>query len=176
MLALLFSVAIPVVWLFPHTPAGRGLRRLLVEWPVRAAGRMTPARWAFLTLAIIAVAAMVAYAEADGLMLVGPAIPEGIAWFALFDVATYLDAIGLLLLIAATVRLRASLDAARTALSRAKQWVDRCIRLWSRRAPGMRSRPARPARRGRHWDEGEGWRDFIAAAFRAHHLSLEPSA
>jgi len=123
MLIFSFCAILAVAWLLPETSLGRLLRRLLVEAPGRALGRLTPARAVFGLLVIVALAAFVQFAKTDGLMMVAQAIPEGVAWFAAFDVATYIDVIALVWLVAATVRLRVAWRALRSAGARIGQWV-----------------------------------------------------
>lgn len=152
MLTLLLCAAMAVAWRWPQTPVGRMLRRLMVEWPARqlvklAPGRMlpklTPGKVLFVLLVLLAVAAAIAVSRTEAVILLQGA-PEGIAWFATFDIAAYLDVIALALMLGATVRLRAIYAAL-------KAWVARSAlgRLAARvrGGRGARSRAPRVGRR-----------------------------
>ena len=160
MLIFLFCAAAAMAWLFPETPAGRSLRRLLIDLPARKLAQVTPGMVIFALLMVIATAVAIALARSDGIFLVAQGLPEGIAWFATFDVATYLDVIALAWLLAAMVRLRAAYDAFRVLAARAKRlarrWVT-VLRVRGRARARTRSRhmggkPPRPPS-----DEEPGW-------------------
>ena len=61
---------------------------------------------------LAAIGTMVAvfiYANTEGAMSFASGLTEAAQWFAIFDVATYMDVIGLLVLLAASIRFRAAL-------------------------------------------------------------------
>ena len=168
MLTVLLCAAMMFAWLCPQTPLGRMLRRLLVEWPARKLAaldprkmlpKLTAGRVLLLLLVLSALALVVAVARADVTMFLAQGMPEGIAWFATFDVAAYLDVIALALVLGATVRVRAIYAAL-------KAWVARsaiCRRMW--RGRSARSRSPRPERRPHppSNDDEPGWRDVRLA-------------
>jgi hypothetical protein len=160
MLTFLFCAVAAMAWLFPDTPAGRRLRRLLVDLPARKLSQLTAGGVIFALLVVLAVAAAIALARTDGILLAAQGLPDGIAWFAAFDVATYLDVIALAWLLAAMVRLRAAYDGLRALAAQvrglARRWIT-VLRVRGR--PGARTRsrhagakPPRPPR-----DEEPGW-------------------
>jgi hypothetical protein len=149
-----------MAWLFPDTPAGRSLRRLLVDLPARKLAQLKPGAVIFALLVVLALALAIGLFRSDAIFLVAQGLPEGIAWFATFDVATYLDVIALAWLLAAMVRLRAAYQGLRALADQAKRLARRWIammrirgragaRTRSRRAGG---KPPRPPR-----DEESGW-------------------
>jgi hypothetical protein len=152
MLILLLCAAMVVVWRWPQTPVGRMLHRLLVDWPARKLERLSPAkvlpkltsgRVLLLLLAllvVVAIALVIAIAGKETMMFLAQGMPEGVAWFAAFDIATYIDVVALGLVLGATVRLRALYSAVTSWAARSA--VGRAIR----RARGARSRSRRPAR------------------------------
>jgi hypothetical protein len=150
MLFLLICAAMIVAAAWPRTPVGRMLHRLMVDGPARRLaaldlGRLVPrrasGRIALLLLILLMVGALVALARSDSLIMLAQGMPEGIAWFATFDIATYLDVIALGLVLGATVRVRAIYAAL-------KAWVARsALGRRVRRASRATRRPPRPAHR-----------------------------
>jgi hypothetical protein len=160
MLIFLFCAVAAMAWLFPETPTGRSLRRLLVDLPARKLAQLTPGHVIFALLVAIAIALAIGLFRTDGIFLVAQGLPEGIAWFATFDVATYLDVIALAWLLAAMVRLRAAYDGLRALADQAKRLAQRWVavlrvrgragaRTRSRRAAGKPPRPLRDEEPGR---------------------------
>ena len=168
MLFILVCAVMIVAAAWPETPVGRMLRRLMVEWPARRLaaldlGRLVPkrasGRIALLLLILLMVGGLVALARSDSLVMLAQGMPEGLAWFATFDIATYLDVIALAVVLGLTVRLRALYGAAkawvaRSAIGRAVRRVG-AKRTAARHAPSARRR--RPpqtmtSRRGRVLD------------------------
>ena len=125
MLVLMLCAALIAIAMSPDTLIGKGLKRLLIELPARALSRLTPGRIA-IGLAVLAVAALVAVLyEAEGLRLLGLALPEGAAWVAAFDVATFLDLFTAVAMVAATARLRDLRDSARAITAWTRSRVSR---------------------------------------------------
>ena len=143
MLIFLFCAAAAMAWLFPETPTGRSLRRLLVDLPARKLAQLTPGTVIFGLLVVLAIALAIGLFRTDGIFLVAQGLPEGVAWCATFDVATYLDVIALAWLLAAMVRLRAAYDALRVLADQAKRlaqcWVTQ-LRVRDRDGARARSR------------------------------------
>ncbi len=130
--------------LLREAPVGELLRRLLIELPARELPRLTPARLAFGLLVAMAIVVVITFAKATGMIAIAQAIPEGLAWFATFDVGTYLDAIALIWLVAAVVQFRAAYHASRLAVARTTRWLLRCIGvLRGRNTYGARTRSHR---------------------------------
>lgn len=159
----LFCAAAAMAWLFPDTPTGRSLRHLLVDLPARKLAQLTPGAVIFALLVVLAIAAAIGLARTDGIFLVAQGLPEGIAWFATFDVATYLDVIALAWLLTATVRLRMAYDGLRALAARARRvarpWTT-ALRVRRARARTRSRRPAgKPLRPSR--DEEPGWPGLV---------------
>jgi hypothetical protein len=155
MLVLMLCAALVAMMMFPRTPIANSLRRLLIELPAEALSSVTPGRIA-LALILIGASALVAMLfEAEGLRLLGMAVPEGLAWVAAFDIATFLDLFAAVALVAAAARLRGLRDSARSILA----WTQgRVSRIAARRVGRSRQRRVRrPASRPAKGDDSEGW-------------------
>jgi len=155
MLILMLCAALVAMMMFPDTPVAKGLRRLLIELPAKALSSVTPGRIA-LALILIGASALVALLfEAEGLRLLGMAVPEGLAWVAAFDIATFLDLFAAVAMVAAAARLRGLRDSARAIVA----WTrSRVSRIAARRTGRSRQRRVRrPASRPAKGDDGEGW-------------------
>jgi hypothetical protein len=150
MLFILMCAAMIVAAAWPKTAVGRMLHRLMVKWPARQLARLEPdkvlpkltaGRILLVLLVLSGIALAIAVAREDVTILFAQMAPEGIAWFAAFDIAAYLDVVALAILLSATVRLRGMYVAL-------KVWVARSalIRLM-RRGRGARTRAPRPDRR-----------------------------
>jgi len=149
MLMLLLCAAMIVAWRWPQTPVGRVLHRLMVDWPARLLAKWDPGKVMpklaagkvlFGLMIVLAVLGAAALAQ-HGAIFLAQGAPEVIAWFAAFDVATYIDVIALALVLGATVRLRAAYAAIRTWLARST------LSRLTRRPGGARSRSPRPERK-----------------------------
>ena len=148
MLIFLWCVVMMVAWGWPRTPVGRALHRLMVEWPARQVAKLdkvvpklTSGRVLLVLLALFTVAAAILLARNGGLLFLAQSFPEGIVWFATFDIATYLDVIALALVLGATVRVRAIYAALKARFARSA--LGRRVR----RGRGARSRSRSPERR-----------------------------
>ena len=84
--------------LYPDTPAGRVLRRWLVEAPANALSSLRPRRLVGPAVLVVIGAVLFLLFEAEGLRLFAMLLPEAVGWLALFDAALALDAAALLLL------------------------------------------------------------------------------
>jgi E3 ubiquitin-protein ligase DOA10 len=159
MLTLMFSTALAIALLLSYTQTGKVLRDMLIDLPARQLAKLTPARIALAVFVIAAIAGLIAFAKSDGLMLVAQGVPEAIGVFATFDVATYVDVIGMLLLLAAAVRVRAALQASCAVAARSWRWLLRCTKRLSsvrHRAMARRRRPRKTAPRPSDGDD-RGW-------------------
>ncbi len=89
------------------TPVGRLLHRVMVEMPAAAInsttrGHMLLAAGAFGFTCIVAW-----FGEADGLRMLGMAVPDAAAWVTTFEIAAYLDVAAALVAVSMATRLRA---------------------------------------------------------------------
>jgi hypothetical protein len=139
------SIALAIALLLPNTPAGKAVRKLLIDGPARQLAKLTPARIVFGIVMMGAIAGLIVFAKTDGLMLIAQTVPEAIFWFATLDVATYLDVVGLLLLMAATIKMRAALQASFAVAARSWRWLMR----GAKRLPFSRHRAVKRHRRPR---------------------------
>lgn len=165
MLILLLCAAMIVAWRWPQTPVGRVLHRLMVEWPARQLAKLDPGkllpklgsgRMLLVLLLVLAVGMAIEVARSDGMMFLAQVVPDGVAWFATFDIATYLDVVALGVVLGATVRLRAIYAAL-------KAWVVRSVLGRKvRQARGARRRTPHPRRRPppSSNDDEPAWADF----------------
>jgi len=128
MLTSLFCAALAFALLFPNTQAGRWLRGLLIDLPARHLAKLTLPRILCGVIVFAAIAGLIAFAKYDGLFVVAQSVPDTIIWFTAFDVATYVDVIGLLLLMAATIRMRAALRASCAVAARSWRWLMHCAK------------------------------------------------
>lgn len=156
MLVLILCAALAVMMIFPDTPTGKALRRLLVEAPARTLSRLTPGHL-LIALALVGASILVVLLfEAEGVRLLGLAVPEGLAWVAAFDVATFLDVFAAAAMIAAGARLRSLQDLARSARAWTRSLASRVLRAPHRAGRGRRRRARRPGARPAKGDDGEG--------------------
>lgn len=162
MIFLLFA-AIAVALRFPDTPGGKLIKHLLVDAPARLAAQVTFGRIVVFLFVALIIGALFALAKTDGLMMAGQAAPEGLAWLATFDVATWADTVALVMLIGAAGRLRGSwrvaADSMRRLIERAFLTLAGVFRVF-RAAANTRSRRCR--RSGSHPPKAEedGWADL----------------
>lgn len=134
----LAAMAAMAIRLAPHSPLGRILSLWLVEAPARALSRITPGKTILFALILLAAWAAIAIAKTEGGFLVAQGAPEGMAWLLTLDVASYVDAIAVAWLLAASVRLKAVKAAAHLLLAKVKRPAVR------RTARARRSRLQRP--------------------------------
>jgi hypothetical protein len=82
-------------------------------------------------------------------------IPEAFQWLAVVDVAGYIEIVGILWLVAASLRLRAAFVVLRSTAERARQWAARGIAVFatrSRSPVGGRPPRRRPRSKPRNED------------------------
>ena len=131
MLGLGLMVAVVAVLLaFPETEIGRSLYRWLVEAPARRLNRVTRGKVAFYALLAVVGFVLVLLFEAEGLRLFGFMLPDTLAWFAMFDVGVFFDA----LLITGAILATNGLRAIRAQATAAPQRVLTIVRRGSARA------------------------------------------
>jgi len=167
MLTLMFSTALAIALLLSYTQTGKVLRDMLIDLPVQQLAKLTPARIVLAGFVIVAIAGLIAFAKSDGLMLVAQGVPEAIGVFATFDVATYVDVIGMLLLLAAAVRVRAALQASCAVAARSWRWLMHCAKRLSsvrHRATERRRRPRKTSPPPSDGDDRGWWAPAYAWA------------
>ena len=95
---------------FPETPTARALHRFLVEPLARRMSRVRLGHVLFAAVLTVIGAALFLLFEGEGLRLFGMMAPDVVGWFAMFDVALFVDVFAMALAIAATTRLKAVRD------------------------------------------------------------------
>lgn len=118
MLAICLFTAFLVIRSAPDSLPGRALRRGLVEWPAAKLSRLTRGQlvcWFGFGLMLWAAVAVLG---GDAVRLLSMAMPETIAWLAMFDLSILAEALVAAALIATQTRLRGVAVMVRAALSR----------------------------------------------------------
>jgi hypothetical protein len=163
MLILLFCALVSTALRFPDTPGGKLVKHLLIDPPARLAAQVTFGRIVVFLFVALIVAALFALARTDGLMMAGQAAPEGLAWLATFDVATWADTVALVMLIGAAARLRGSWAFAANAVRRLCEGAItqvatglKGLRVAANTRSRRRRRPGSPPPR----TDGDGWPVF----------------
>lgn len=136
----LVVVAMLIMKLWPATPVARRLHRDLVETTCRFLARVTRRHLIFLILIVVAVTA--------GAEILAMAGPPHMAIIALWDVATFVDVVSAVLMVAAVGRARSAWFALRARISSLT------------RRPGAHRRPRaarRPSPRKESDDKGDRW-------------------
>lgn len=128
------------------TPIGRLLHRVMVEIPAAVIssttrGHMLLAAGVFLFICIV-----VWFGEADGLRMLGMAVPDAAAWITTFEVTAYLDVIAALVAVSTATRLRAIKLQVLTAI----------MPRFNRPAGKPRSRSIRQRRRAKSANDDDG--------------------
>lgn len=148
MILIAFALAWAVIGFCPQTPAGRALRRMLVDGPAARMASVKPATALFVFAMAIVTATALLFLEGEALFVVVQAAPEAAVWFAAFDVATYIDVMAIAWVLGRGARLKvlAGLVAARAraGAARAGTWMRRVSRRAGRdpSAGGRRLPPA----------------------------------
>ena len=132
MLSLLGATIVMMI-LFPETPAAKLLNRILIEEPARKLSELT---WSKIVFGLVLCLAFVAFAYAT--------VPLDIALFAAGDTAAYLEILTALWIVAANLRLRATLRRIGAEARRAAQWaLAGCSRVRTHVSARIRSRSSR---------------------------------
>ncbi len=166
MFAVTLGVVLLIAILSPGAPLGRVTRELLIEAPVRKLKTFRRSHWIALLAAIGTMVAVFIYAKTEGAMFFASGLPETLQWFAIFDVATYMDVVGLLVLLAASIRFRAAYTALHSAIIAVRGWgltLLRSLQIW-RHARATRRRRTRSQGHGRSKDDDESWYPSFAFA------------
>ena len=144
----IFLLALAVVALAPDTPLGKTLRAWLIDAPVRATAKLTPAKIVIGTIVF--------------LCLIGMALsaPELVAMIGFGDLAVYLDAAVIAALVAAAARLRFVLaPTVRLSRNLSARFIGRRNRRKSRNRRSRRHRPLLPP----SFDEDDPLGDLVFA-------------
>jgi hypothetical protein len=161
MLIILLLATIAVAPRFPDTPGGKLVKHLLADAPARLAAKITFGRIVVVLFVALILAALFALARTDGLMMAGQGAPEGLAWLASFDVATWADTVALVMLIGAAGKLRGSW---RLAADSARRLCERAFVHLAALFTGLRAAAHTRTRRrsGSHppRGDGDGWPAF----------------
>ena len=118
MLAIVLFTAFLVIRSAPDSLLGRALRRGLVDWPAAKLSRLTRGQvvcWFGFGLMLWAAIAVLG---GDAVRLLSMAMPETVAWLAMFDLSILADALVAAALIATQTRLSSIAVRLRAALSR----------------------------------------------------------
>lgn len=158
MLALIFCATMLLLLGSPETPIAKILKRWLVDTPAGILSRLTPIRLG-LALAVLGASILVVNLfAADGALLLGMALPEAMVWFIAFDVATMLDLLAAVAMVATGARFRGLRDQARLMAARLGLRVVSVVRRSGRARQGGR-RARRPGGRSSKGNDegGIGW-------------------
>ncbi len=118
MLAIFLLTAFLVIRTGPATYLGQALRRGLVDWPAERLNRLTRGRlvtWLCLGLLLWGAAVVLG---GEALRLLSMAMPETLAWLAMFDFSVVADLLIAASLVAAQTRLRGVSARLRAVLAR----------------------------------------------------------
>jgi hypothetical protein len=142
-----------VMLLSPGGTVGGALRRALVEAPARALNRLRRGQVIFFALLALSGLGLAWLFEADGLRLFGFMLPDLMVWFAVFDVAVFIDA----LLIAGAILAANGVSGVRARLAILPGVVAGVVARRTRRARSPRRARSRPPG-GSADDDGPRWR------------------
>lgn len=162
MLVILIGLMVAMFWCLQPSANGRRIRFWLVERPAELLSRMTFGRFAFAVFAVIAVAAAIHFFQGDGVRLLGSGLWEGASWFIAFDVGTYLDVFGIVLLLGASRYARTTLKYVQDLIARAGWAISRAFRGQVRHLSNRARR--RATRTPRNDDpDASGWPGLVFA-------------
>ncbi|HEX8470822.1 MAG TPA: hypothetical protein VF633_06895 [Brevundimonas sp.] len=144
-LSLLVGILATVI-VFPETPIARTLHRHLVERVAQGMNRVRLAHIVFgAALTAIGMVFIVVF-EGEGLRVFGMMAPEAVSWFAMFDVALFLDVFAMTLALAATTRLKAARDQIIAGIRLVPGHIRSALSSGRRRARRDKSTTVRPKR------------------------------
>ncbi|MBD8546667.1 hypothetical protein [Sphingomonas sp. CFBP 8760] len=89
------------------TPVGRLLHRVMVEIPAATINSTTRGHMLLAAGAFGFICIVTWFGEADGLRMLGMAVPDAAAWVTTFEITAYLDVISALIAVSTATRLRA---------------------------------------------------------------------
>jgi hypothetical protein len=140
MLASFLFAALLIVRSAPDSFLGKAFKRGLVEWPAERLSRLTRGQILLTLVAGLLLWAALVVTEGEAIILLGMAMPEAFAFFAMFEISTMADILIAAALISTQTGLRAMARRARAVLGGAAR------RLAPRaRRPRTRAAAARKA-------------------------------
>jgi hypothetical protein len=142
MLLCLLSGVLATLILFPETPMGRVLHRVLVETLARRLNRIRAGHLMFAGVLIAFATGLILLFEWEGVRLVGMAAPEVAAWLGMFDAAAVLDLAAVAVAMAANSRFRAARDRVLALIDRLVATVRGALARGRQRS--RRDRPTAP--------------------------------
>lgn len=147
MLAAIALTLLLVLYAAPDLPGVRTLHRLLVQTSARALSRLSPARILFVLGLGLAAGVLFGLFAGEGIKLFTLMAPDTIVWFALFDVATIVDAVLFGLMVSSSVRLGGAVQRVRSFVEKARDQILARVNLRPAHRPRARQdRPSRPVR------------------------------
>ena len=166
MFAIIIAMVLAAAILFPDTPVGRPFRELLIEVPARKLRSLKRSHWMAIVIAVGMMAAFFIYAKLEGLVVFAGGLPDALTWFAVFDVATYIDVVALLALLTAIVRFKAVYVALRSVVQAVRRWTTTRLCGWrDPRHPRIkRRRPTRSRRSRGSAEDDESWQPAAVAS------------
>ena len=145
LLSVLLGILVTLI-VFPETPAARMLHRFLIEPPARRMSRVRFGHMLFGVALTMIGATLFLMFEGEGLRVFGMMAPEVATWFAMFDVALFIDVFAMALAVAATARLRAVKDQIVAGVSLVPGHIRRALSGGRQRARRDKSNTTRPKR------------------------------
>ncbi len=146
MLALILFSAMLVMLFAPETPIAKALHRALVAWPARQLSRITRGQVIIVLAAVVVTILTVVIFEQDGLILLRLGSPELLPLLASVELASYVEVITGLAMVAMTARFGAVAAAMRGGARRIVRLLGQRPRT---RTPHLH-RPSKPD------DQGDG--------------------
>lgn len=143
-LAAVALIMLMVLYAAPDAPGVRPLHRLVVVASARWLSRLSPAKILFAVGLGLVAWILIGLFAGEGVKLFSMMAPDTIIWFAMFDVATIVDAVLFGLVVSTSVRLGTAVRRVRTLLDRARDQITGLVRPRPRgraRADQPRTRP-----------------------------------
>lgn len=146
---MLLSVLLGVLatlTIFPDAPVAQTLHRSLVEPVARRLSRMRIGHILFAAALTATGTALFLLFEGEGLRLFGMMAPEVATWFAMFDVALFIDVFAMAVAVTATARLKAARDQVIAGVRLVPRHIRSVLSGGRQRARRDKSTTARPKR------------------------------
>lgn len=164
LVALALAALTLLLYAAPDVAGLKALHRILVVQPARYLSRLGPAKILFLLSLGVIAWALIGLFAGEGVKLFTMMAPDTILWFAMFDVATIMDALIFGLVVSSSVRLSAALKRAQAILAPAREMIARLIRR-AGRARTPTTAPPRLRKPSRADDPDRGWLQNSPAAY-----------
>lgn len=143
------SALLVAMTLWGETATGRWLRAALVDPVARRLNRVRAGQAVGVAVLTVVAAAAFLLFEVEGLRLIGLAAPEVIGWFALFDVAVFVEA----MVAASALAASRGLKGLRDRVGLLTRVAARSVLRLRRMARGVRARRVTGPRRPRRLDD-----------------------